>query len=202
MKSTTATAGAHRAVNFVWRSPMSQGTSWRCRCGAVDLPVSGRWTDGRGDTALHGRHIQRVQFPLWLARRASGAAGAGMYRAAPDGEPEHRPETNVLQGIEVKQVVFDFTMLRNTLWPGSVLFTGRTSPAAHFRQHKGRVDRHKSGKGEKNSMNAILFDMAAKAAPLVRLEPINGASWRPSLNPPKFKCPRKPMWRQPGSRLA
>ncbi|MGM9309532.1 MULTISPECIES: XF1762 family protein [Eubacteriales] len=67
----------------------------------------------------------------------------------PDGEPEHRPETNVLQGIEVKQVVFDFTMLRNTLWPGSVLFTGRTSPAAHFRQHKGRVDRHKSGKGEK-----------------------------------------------------
>ena len=40
-------------------------------------------------------------------------------------------------------------MLRNTLWPGSVLFTGRTSPAAHFRQHKGRVDRHKSGKGEK-----------------------------------------------------
>ncbi len=25
IESTTATAGAHRAVNFVWRSPMSQG---------------------------------------------------------------------------------------------------------------------------------------------------------------------------------
>lgn len=50
------------------------------------------------------------------------------------GEPEHRPKTNVLQGIEVKQVVFDLTMLWNALWPGSVLFTGRTSPAAHFRQ--------------------------------------------------------------------
>ena len=67
----------------------------------------------------------------------------------PDGEPEHRPETNVLQGIEVKQVVFDLTMLRNALWPGSVLFTGRTSPAAHFRQHKGRADCHEPGKGEK-----------------------------------------------------
>ena len=65
------------------------------------------------------------------------------------GEPEHRPKTNVLQGIEVKQVVFDLTMLWNALWPGSVLFTGRTSPAAHFRQHQSRADRHKPGKGEK-----------------------------------------------------
>ena len=64
----------------------------------------------------------------------------------------------------MKQVVFDLTMLRNALWPGSVLFTGRTSPAAHFRQHKGRTNRHEPG------MNAILFDMAAKAAPLVRLD--------------------------------
>lgn len=49
----------------------------------------------------------------------------------------------------MKQVVFDLTMLRNALWPGSVLFTGRTSPAAHFRQHKGRTNRHEPGKGEK-----------------------------------------------------
>ena len=49
----------------------------------------------------------------------------------------------------MKQVVFDLAMLWNALWIGSVLFTGRTSPAAHFRQHQSRTDRHEPGKGEK-----------------------------------------------------
>ncbi len=86
------------------------------------------------------------------------------------GEPEHRPKTNVLQGIEVKQVVFDLTMLWNALWPGSVLFTGRTSPAAPSASTKAVLTVTNRGKAKKNSMNAILFDMAAKAAPLVRMD--------------------------------
>ena len=57
------------------------------------------------------------------------------------------------------------------------------------------------GKAKKNSMNAILFDMAAKAAPLVRLDAYKRRKLE-ALNPLKFKCPRKPMWRRPGSRLA
>ena len=58
-------------------------------------------------------------------------------------------------------------MLRNALWPGSALFTGRTSPAAHFRQHKGRTNRHEPGKGEKERWSAlgIEFQNPRTAAP-------------------------------------
>ena len=104
------------------------------------------------DHHLHaggGRWGQPTGLRLVLRAGIPGRRELECSGPSPDREPEHRPQTNVLQGIEVKQVVFDLTMLRNALWPGSVLFTGRTSPAAHFRQHKGRTDRHEPGKGEK-----------------------------------------------------
>lgn len=54
---------------------------------------------------------------------------------SPDGEPEYRPKTNVLQGIEVKQVVFDLASLLENIRAGRPLATREeVLKAAHLAQ--------------------------------------------------------------------
>ena len=80
-------------------------------------------------------------------------------------------QTNVLQGCEVKQVVFDLAMLWNTLFGlGAFFLLAGLLRLPTSASTKAVLTVTNRGKAKKNSMNAILFDMAAKAAPLVRLD--------------------------------
>lgn len=99
-------------------------------------------------------------------RRELECAGAPQSR-----QPQHRPQTALLQRIEVTRVLYLILLCFGTLFGlGAFFLLAGLLRLPTSASTKAVLTVTSRGKSQKGSINAVLFDMAARLSPLVHLD--------------------------------
>lgn len=111
------------------------------------------------------------ELPAGNVRRDCEAAGTGMCRAPQSRQPQHRPQTALLQRIEVTRVLYLILLCFGTLFGlGAFFLLAGLLRLPTSASTKAVLTVTSRGKSQKGSINAVLFDMAARLSPLVHLD--------------------------------
>lgn len=104
---------------------------------------------------------------------APGLRGGGNWNVpAPQSrQPQHRPQTALLQRIEVTRVLYLILLCFGTLFGlGAFFLLAGLLRLPTSASTKAVLTVTSRGKSQKGSINAVLFDMAARLSPLVHLD--------------------------------